>query len=103
LASQIDKVAAENEDAKLAGVINFTGEVSDEYTEKIKEFGEKLDLQHVALTTTGDGDRFKVNEDADVTVMHYKGKKVAFNFATQGELTKAAIKKIVEGTGKILE
>ena len=87
----------------MSGVINFTGELSDEYIEQIEKFGEKLELQHVALTTTSDGGKFKVNEDADVTVMHYKGKKVAYNYSTKGELNDAAIKEIVKGTATILE
>ena len=103
MASEIDKVAEENADAKMAGVINFTGEVSDEYLEQIEDFGEKLELKHVALTTTNDGGKFKVNEDADVTVMHYKGKKVAYNYSAKGELKEDAIKEIVKGTATILE
>jgi len=86
----------------MAGVINFTGEPSDAYLEQIRQFGEELDLKHVALTTTNDAAKFKVNEEADVTVMHYKGKKVAYNFAAT-ELTEDSIKEIVEGASKILE
>ncbi len=96
-------MAAENEDSKLAGVINFTGEITDEYTDEIIEFGEKLDLQHVALTTTSDGPKFKVNEDADVTVMHYKGKRVGYNYSTKGQLSDKAIEEIVKGASTILD
>ena len=104
LVRELDKVAAENEDAKRASVINFTDEPSDEYTAKIEQFGEKLDLKHTALTLSSDGGKFKVNEDAELTVMHYKGKKVAYNFAGGKEsLTDAAIKQIVAGTKTILE
>ena len=87
----------------MASVINFTGELSDEYIEKIKAFGEELDLKHTALTTTSDGGKFKVNEDAEVTVMHYKGKKVAFNYASQESLDDEAVQAIVKGTSAILE
>ena len=87
----------------MAGVINFTDEPSDEYLDKIKAFGEKLDLKHVALTISNDGGKFKVNEDAEVTVMHYKGKKVAYNFAAgEGELDEKAVGEIVENTKTIL-
>ena len=87
----------------MASVINFTGELSDEYIEKIKSFGEELDLKHTALTTSSDGGKFKVNEEAEVTVMHYKGKKVAFNYASKEALNDEAVKAIVKGTSAILE
>ena len=87
----------------MASVINFTGELSDDYIEQIKKFGEDLDLKHTALTTSSDGGKFKVNEDAEVTVMHYKGKKVAFNYASKDALNDEAVKAIVKGTGTILE
>lgn len=104
LAGELDKIAAENADTKMHGVINFFDEPSDGYTEKIEAFGEKLNLQHIALTITGDAEKFKVNADADVTVMHYKGRKVAYNFAGGEEsLTEDAIKGIVSSTSTILE
>ena len=103
MAGEIDKVAADNTDSKMHAVINFTGEPSDDYVEKIKEFGEELELKHVALTTTNDGGKFKVNEDAEVTVMHYKGKKVKFNYASEKELSEDAVEAIVKGTSEILE
>lgn len=87
----------------MATVINFTGELSDEYIEKIKSFGEELDLKHTAMATSSDGGKFKVNEDAEVTVMHYKGKKVKYNFASQEALASDDVKSIVDGTGAILE
>ena len=103
LVGEIDKVAANNSDAKLSGVVNFTGEASDEYVEKIEKLADKLDLKHVAFTITSDGKRFKISEDAEVTVMHYKGKKVAYNYATKDKLNDAAIKEIVKATSTILE
>lgn len=104
LAKQIDKVVEKNEDKKAAAVINFTGDPSDEYTEQIKQFAEKNELKNVALTVTQDGGKFKVNDEADVTVMHYLGKKVKYNFAAaKGGLDDKAIKSIVDGTSAILE
>ena len=87
----------------MANVINFTGELSDEYIDKIKAFGEELDLKHTALTTSSDGGKFKVNEEAEVTVMHYKGKKVAYNYSSKDALSETAVKEIVKGTSTILE
>ena len=103
LVKQLDKVAAENADAKMANVINFSGEVTDEYVQQIKEFGDKLDLKHTALTTSADGGRFKVNEDAEITVMHYKGKKVKYNFASKSALDKDDVQQIVKGASTIVD
>ena len=104
LAKQLDKLVVDNEEKKLAVLMNFTGEPTDEYTESIAKFGEKHNLKNVTLTVTGDAEKFKISDEAEVTVMHYKGKKVAFNCAVKpGGLKKGVIKAIVEGTGKILE
>ena len=40
LIKELDKVAGENSDAKMAAVVNFNGELTDDYIQKIKEFGE---------------------------------------------------------------
>jgi hypothetical protein len=104
LAKQIDKLVADNEDKKLAAVINFTGEPSDDYQAKIAEFGEKHNIKNIALTMTADGQKFNVSEDAEVTVMHYKGKTVQFNLAVaEGKLDDGSVKAILAGTKKILE
>ena len=103
MVSELEAVAEDNADKKLATVVKFTGELSDEYIEKIKALGEELDLKHTALTTSSDGGKFKVNEDAEVTVMHYKGKKVAYNFASKETLSDDDVKEIVKGASTVLE
>jgi hypothetical protein len=104
LAKQIDKLVADNQEKKLAAVINFTGEPTDDYKAKIAEFGTKHNLKNVALTTTADAEKFKVNDQAEVTVMNYKGKTVKSNHAVAaGGLNAAAIKSIVEGVKTILD
>jgi hypothetical protein len=104
LAKQIDKLVADNQDKKLAAVINFIGEPSDDYQKKIVEFGTKHNLQNVALTITPDAARFKINDQAEVTVMHYKGKSVKANHAVAvGDLDDQAVKRIIEGAKAILD
>ena len=104
LAKQIDKLVADNKEKKLAAVINFTGDPSDDYQSQISEFGEKHNIKNVSLTVTADGQRFNVSDDAEVTVILYKGKTVKFNCSVgEGKLDKAAVKAIVDGTGKILD
>ena len=104
LAKQIDKLVADNQEKKLAAVINFTGEPSDDYKAKVAEFGTKHNLKNVALVITADAERFNVNDQAEVTVMHYKGKSVKSNCAVAaGGLNEAAVKSILEGVKTILE
>lgn len=104
LAKQIDKLVADNQEKKLAAVINFIGEPTDDYKAKIAEFGTKHNLKNVALTITADADRFKISDQAAVTVMHYKGKTVKANHAVPvGGLNAEAVKGILEGTKAILD
>jgi uncharacterized protein YegL len=104
LAKQIDKLVADNQEKKLAAVINFTGEPTDDYKAKVAEFATKHNLKNVALVVTPDADRMKINDQAEVTVMHYKGKSVKSNHAVAaGGLNAQAVKGIIEGAKTILE
>ena len=102
LVKELDKVVAANKDKNLSAVLNFTGEPNDAYFDEIKAFGDKYQVKNVALTMTADKDRFKVSDEADVTVMHYNRKKVMFNYAAKGELSDKEVAAIVKGTKKIL-
>jgi hypothetical protein len=104
LAKAIDKAVADNADKKLAAVINFTGESTDENLEKIAEFAEKNGIKNTALVVTGDASKFNVSDDMEVTVMHYKGRKVTFNFAANKDgLGDQAAKAVVEGLKTLLD
>ena len=104
LAKAIDKVVADNAEKKVAAVINFTGESTDEYLEKIAEFAEKNGIKNTALVVTGDAKKFNVSDDVDVTVMLYKGRKVMYNFsANKDGLGDQAVKAVVEGAKTILD
>ncbi len=99
---QIDKFVADNEGVNA--VLNFSGELTDEYNEAIQDFAEENNIKNVALTTSADGARFKVNEDAELTVMAYNKKTVVYNFAGEkGDLNAKAGKAIVKGAGALLE
>jgi hypothetical protein len=80
------------------------GEPTEDYQKQIAEFGTKHDLKHVALVATTGADRFKIHDQAEVTVMHYKGKSVVANHAVPvGELNDQAVKTILEGAKAILD
>ncbi|MCL4204279.1 MAG: hypothetical protein KJ000_17490 [Pirellulaceae bacterium] len=104
LAKAIDKLVADNAEKKMAAVINFTGESTDENLEKIAEFAEKNGIKNTALVVTGDAKKFNISDDVEVTVMLYKGKKVAYNFSAKKDgLGDQAVKAVVEGAKAVLE
>lgn len=104
LVKEIDKLVAEKKDKQLSAVVNIIGDPTDENKAKIKEFGEKHSLKNVPLTVTKEVDGFKISDEAEVTVMHYKDKKVKANYAVgKGGLDKKTIDAIVAGVPKILE
>jgi len=84
-------------------VINFTGESTDEYLDKISEFAEKHGIKNTALVVTSDAGRFKISDDVEVTVMHYKGRKVTYNFtAGKDSLGDQAVKAVVAGAESLV-
>lgn len=104
LAKQIDKLVADNQEKKLGAVINFMGEPTDEFKAKIAEFGTKHNLNNVALVATSNVKAFKINDEAEVTVMHYQGRSVKSNHAVaEGGLNAKAVAKIIDGAKTILD
>ncbi len=104
LAKQLDKFVVKNRERRAAVVLNFLGERTDEYTEKVAAFAEEHKLENIALTVTSDGDRFNIHDDAEVTVLQYRAKTVAFNYAVGKKgVSKKDIKAILKGTSSILD
>ena len=98
LVKALDTATAKN---KIKLVVNFTGTPSDDYVDSVKALAKKHGLKNAALTLSRDGSRFKVNKEADVTVMHYRGKKVKFNFAAKGKISEKEIAEVVKGLSKL--
>ena len=112
LVKQIDEQVAKNEDKKLAAFVVLLSNDPDADEAKLTALAEKAGIKvgkeaHVPLTII-DGiagpPNYNISEDAEVTVLHWKGQKVVVNHAYgKGKLDKAAVKAIVESTAKILE
>ena len=103
LVKELEKVVVANAEKKLAAVVNFTGEPTDDFQAKIAEFAKQNEIEQVALTATKDAAKFQVNDAAEVTVMHYRKKQVKYNFASdKAGLNQQAIQAIVEGVKQIL-
>ena len=104
LAKQLDKTLPAHKDQKLSAVINFIGEPSDEYLKKAKAFAEENGLKNVVVTVTGDADKFNVSDDAEITVMNYKRKRVKFNYAVDKDgFDDKAVQHILSGVKTILQ
>ena len=105
LVKQIDKLVADNEDKNMAAFVNFIGEDQDELDEQATKFGEAFKNVPIVVPVEyelGPKD-FNVNPEAGVTVMIYKGAKIAANHAiAAGKLDDKAIEAIIKDTDKIL-
>jgi hypothetical protein len=112
LVKQIDEQVAKNTDKKLASFVVLLSNDPDADEAKLKELATKAGIKtgkeaNVPLTIF-DGvagpPGYKLSEDAEVTVLHWKGQKTVVNHAyAKGKLDKAAVKEIVESTAKILD
>ena len=106
LVKKADEFVKKNEDEKAAAFLVLMTDDPDGAEEKLKALAKKTKVK-IPLTIfdgkTGPKN-YKIAKDADVTVLHWKGKSVKANQAfKKGELNKEGIKKFTESTKKILE
>lgn len=107
LVKQIDEQVAKNEDKKMASFVILLSNDADGDEAKLKALAEKAGIKHVPLTIF-DGvagpPNYKIAEDAEVTVLHWKERKTIVNHAfAKGKLDKDGVKKVVESTSEILK
>jgi hypothetical protein len=99
LVKKLDKLVADKKDSKLTSVVNFMAEedAAEKAKEEITKFAEKNEVKNVSLSVTNQeaSKNFKINPEADVTVLVYRDKKVTANRAVEagklGDKTIAAI------------
>lgn len=112
LVKQIDEQVAKNADKKMASFVILLSNDADADEAKLNTLAEKAGIKtgkeaNVPLTIF-DGiagpEKYKIAEEAEVTVMLWKGQKAVVNHAfAKGKLDKDGVKAIVESTSKILE
>jgi hypothetical protein len=104
LVKKIDAATAKNSEARMASFAVF---LSDEegLDKKLKDWADKEKINKTALTIdnpAGPSD-YKIDKDADVTVLLYVRKHVKVNYAfKKGDLKGKDIEKIVGDLSKIL-
>lgn len=112
LVKQIDEQVAKNADKKMASFVILLSNDADADEAKLTKLAEKAGIKvgkeaNVPLTIF-DGiagpDKYKIAEDAEVTVMLWKGQKAVVNHAfAKGKLDKDGVKKVVASTSEILK
>lgn len=112
LVKQIDEQVAKNEDKKMASFVILLSNDADADEAKLNKLAEKAGIKvgkeaNVPLTIY-DGiagpEKYKIAEEAEVTVMLWKGQKAVVTHAfAKGKLDKDGVKKIVESTSEILK
>ncbi|GEM_PF-442622 len=107
LLKELDKAVAKNKAADMRSFAVFLTDDSDAMEKKIKELAEKEKIsENVPLTIVEDPagpPNFKVDKDAEVTVLLYSKGEVVKNFAYKaGALKDKDVKAIVAELPKIL-
>ena len=105
LVKQIDEQVAKNEEMKAFVVL--LSDDPDAAAPKLEKLAKEKKIEHTPLTIydgeAGPGD-YKIAEEADVTVLMWKGQTVQVNHAfKKGELNAEKVKKVAADTAKILK
>jgi hypothetical protein len=81
LVKKIDEAAVKNQ--KMGAFVVMLSDDQDAMEKQLKELAQKEQLKDVALTVfdTAGPKPYKINKDADVTVLLYRNKRVKVNHA----------------------
>jgi hypothetical protein len=104
LVKKLDEATAKNTDCKMGSFVVFCSD-EEGLQKKLKELSAKLELKKIVLSIDNvqGPPAYKVDKDADVTVVLYTKSNVKVNHVfKKGELKEADIEKIVGEVSKIL-
>jgi hypothetical protein len=104
LVKKLDQATADNSACRMGSFIVLLND-DDNLEKKLKDLADKEKIKKLVLTlepnAAGPGS-WKINKEADVTVVLYNKRKVAANYAfKKGELKDGDIEKIVGDVKKI--
>ena len=107
LVKQIDEQVEKNDDQQMAAFFVLLSDDPDAAAPKLEKLAKEQKIEHVPLTIydgeAGPGS-YKIAEEADVTILMWKGQTVQANHAfKKGELNAEKVKKVAAGTSKILK
>ena len=107
LVKQVNEQVGKYGDKKLSSFVVFLTDDSDELRPKVEKWAEKEKIDNVPLTIAeipAGPPEYKIDKDAELTVMLWKNQKVVVNHAFKaGGLKKEQIAAIVKDIPKILE
>ena|SRR5207249_2367022 len=103
LMKKLDVEVGKNKAARLRAVVVMLSE-DDKLERTLREFGNRQGIRRVSLAITPDGPKdYKLSQQADVTVVLYKRRKVEANHAfRKGELNDKAIGRILADVSKLV-
>ena len=106
LVRNIDKALADDEETTLASFVNLLGDDRKVLTKTGAEFAKDNKLAKVAVVVPeaaeNGPENYKLDPEADVTVMIWKQGKIVANHAFEdGKLDKKVVKKIVQASMKV--
>jgi hypothetical protein len=105
LVKKIEACTSKNKDKNMASFVVFLSDEED-LDKKLKDFADKEKIEKTPLTIDNPSGpkSYKLNKDAEVTVVLYVNKTVKVNHAfKKGELNDAAIDKVLKDVPQILE
>ena len=104
LVKKIDAATVEHKDCKMGSFVVFCSD-EEGLEGKLKDLAKKEDLKKVVLTIDNPAGpkAYKIDKEADVTVVLYEKQKVKANYAfKKGGLQDADVDKIVADVAKVI-
>ncbi|MGH9362854.1 MAG: hypothetical protein ACRD2T_13150 [Thermoanaerobaculia bacterium] len=102
---ELDKAVGSGKDSGLAAFVVFLTDSSEKLEPKVAELGKSEKIANVPLTiaeTIAGPEKYKVDKNAEVTVILYANNEAKANFAFEkGKLDEKATKEIVAALPKI--
>ena len=103
LIQELDQATAKHSSCEMGSYVVFLSD-EEKLEDKLKEFANKAGLKKIVLsidTPTGPA-KYKINKDADVTVLLYTQRETKVNHTfRKGELNEKAIQTIIQDISKI--
>ncbi|HLW66947.1 MAG TPA: hypothetical protein VKS79_16650 [Gemmataceae bacterium] len=107
LAADLDKAVADPKNVPLRGWVTFISDNQPKMDPQVVQWGQKHAIRNLPLGVFEDNDgppSYRLNKDAEVTILLFVKQKVVANFAFRaGELNDTARADVLKAVPKILE
>jgi hypothetical protein len=107
LVTGIDKALADNKKAELRGWVTFLNDDQTKFDPQVVDWAKKHAIRNVPMAVLEDPvgpPTYKLNREAEVTVILYTKHKVVNNFAFRsGELTEERIAEVLKALPQLLD